>query len=151
MTNTQNWGQRTLVLKVAITTIFYLCPLWRFTPSSTPGFQIVLRKNFNRLVQKSFLSTTQPGSSMINQISWIRCFDPNDMLWRELDVECDWMLLFANEVVECGRRGEEWIREALVGWHCRYPEFCIGLLWFYCSYWMMNFTWPALKPELDEC
>jgi len=34
-----------------------------------------------------FFSTSQPGSSMINQNPWMWHFDPNDMLWKEPDVE----------------------------------------------------------------
>jgi hypothetical protein len=54
---------------------------------NTLEFQIVLRNVLNQVVRKSFLSTPQPGSSMINQNSWIQYFDPNEMLWKEPDVE----------------------------------------------------------------
>ena len=83
MKNTQNRGRCTLVLKVVPLT----STMTLHTLHNPLEFQIVLRNIFNQLVQKSFLSTPQHGSSMINQNSWIRYFDPNDMLWKEPDVE----------------------------------------------------------------
>jgi len=80
------------------------------------GYQIVPRKTFNQLVQKMFFSTSQPGSSMINQNPWMWYFNPNDMLWKEPDVE--WRTRASWGSVAGG--GEEWIGEALVGCRCRY-------------------------------
>ena len=120
MTKTQNRGRRTakggdnhsFLLMSTLTLRTLLNPL---------GFQIILRNIFNQLVQKSFLSTPQHGSSMINQNSWIRYFDPNDMLWKEPDVE--WRTRATGRSCSprsCGGvwpEGEWWIGEALVGCH----------------------------------
>ena len=61
-----------------------------------------------------FIVSSHPGSFMINQNSWIRYFDPNDMQWGKKARCC------IVRQRSCGRvwpEGEEWIREALVEYH----------------------------------
>ena len=130
MTKTQNRGRRTakggdshsFLLMSTLTLRTLLNPL---------GFQIILRNIFNQLVQKSFLSTPQHGSSMINQNSWIRYFYPNDVLWKEPDV--GWRTramdaLVRQEVVARGgrmdRRSFSWV--SLIVDIVLSPKFCIG-------------------------
>ena len=90
----------------------YLRGHWR-SVHSVRILGIVLQNILNQLVPKS-LSTPQPGSSMINQSWWIWYFDPNDMVWKESDVEWQTRAPMKLRGSVAGG-GEGWIGEALVG------------------------------------